>query len=311
MPRYNYIPTSDTPITKSQLNKKVVEENRKLQANNNSLNRVAKEIEGKIKSLKSELLEKERSLSEKVAENKKLEANLKALNAKATKLKSKVSSMDTKLVEIKGDRATAEGLLAKTNKATEKLKNDILKAKAVHESIPPLKAEKESLDNEISLQKSSLQDLVDQEDMIKDRIKSVELDYSDTIKPFEAELVALKDSISKANEAHESDLGDFKAEVAIQSKRVSQINSKFNKAESKLVDIKGVIEDRIIELEDLQGAISGLKRDEVVLNRNIGDAKERYVNWKTKALDEVAKLKLKGKLDNIDKAGLREVLDAI
>ena len=37
--------------------------------------------------------------------------------------------------------------------------------------------------------------------------------------------------------------------------------------------------------------------------------KEDFANWKVLAVDEMARLKLKGKMDNIDKAGLKEILN--
>ena len=37
--------------------------------------------------------------------------------------------------------------------------------------------------------------------------------------------------------------------------------------------------------------------------------KENFEKWKISALEEVAKMKLKGKMESIDKAGLKEVLN--
>ena len=81
-------------------------------------------------------------------------------------------------------------------------------------------------------------------------------------------------------------------------------------ADNKLIKLNGLIEDKITELEDLQGSADGLKRDQAILKRNMDESKERYAGWRTKALEDVAKLKLKGKLENIDKAGLREILES-
>ena len=47
----------------------------------------------------------------------------------------------------------------------------------------------------------------------------------------------------------------------------------------------------------------------VSLELRIDDAKSKFENWKLTQLDQVAKMKIKGKIDNIDKAGLREILD--
>ena len=45
--------------------------------------------------------------------------------------------------------------------------------------------------------------------------------------------------------------------------------------------------------------------------RDIADSKKRYDGWKVKAMEDVAKLKLKGRLDNIDKAGLKDIMNAV
>ena len=39
------------------------------------------------------------------------------------------------------------------------------------------------------------------------------------------------------------------------------------------------------------------------------NAKERFAKWKIGVLEEVAKMKLKNKIDKIDKAGLSEILN--
>ena len=42
--------------------------------------------------------------------------------------------------------------------------------------------------------------------------------------------------------------------------------------------------------------------------RNVERIKENFKQWKLNQLDEVAKMKLKGKIANIDKAGLKDIL---
>jgi len=42
--------------------------------------------------------------------------------------------------------------------------------------------------------------------------------------------------------------------------------------------------------------------------KQIEGIQSRYENWKLTELDKIAKLKLKGKIDNINKAGLAEIL---
>ena len=42
--------------------------------------------------------------------------------------------------------------------------------------------------------------------------------------------------------------------------------------------------------------------------KSIANIKKRFETWKLTQLDQMAKLKLKGKIENIDKAGLSEIL---
>ena len=45
--------------------------------------------------------------------------------------------------------------------------------------------------------------------------------------------------------------------------------------------------------------------------RDIADVKKKYEGWKVKEMENVAKLTLKGRLETIDKAGLKDILNAI
>ena len=78
--------------------------------------------------------------------------------------------------------------------------------------------------------------------------------------------------------------------------------------------------DELSGIESLVGkteddAIKWNKKVEVEKNRfkeekkNIEQIKENFQKWKVNILEEVARLKLKNKIDNIDKAGLSEVLN--
>ena len=44
--------------------------------------------------------------------------------------------------------------------------------------------------------------------------------------------------------------------------------------------------------------------------RDIADGKKNYEGWKVKEMEKVAKQVLKGRLENIDKAGLKDIFNA-
>ena len=97
----------------------------------------------------------------------------------------------------------------------------------------------------------------------------------------EKKLNLLRDEIDKENKNHDMELQAIK----------------------NLVDNA---EDKYIEWENKVNKLS-VKADKD--EDRIKNAKERFENWRIGILEEVARMKLKKKVDNIDKAGLSEILN--
>ena len=84
-----------------------------------------------------------------------------------------------------------------------------------------------------------------------------------------------------------------------------EINSK-NKEIDKLNSIIEQAKDDYLKQED---KINVAKNNVFEEEARIDIVKENFEKWKISALEEVAKMKLKGKMESIDKAGLKEVLN--
>ena len=65
-------------------------------------------------------------------------------------------------------------------------------------------------------------------------------------------------------------------------------------------------EDKYVEWEQKIAKAKIIADKEVERNKN---AKDQFKRWKLGVLEEVAKLKLKSKVDKIDKAGLSDILN--
>ena len=78
------------------------------------------------------------------------------------------------------------------------------------------------------------------------------------------------------------------------------------KAKQDYIIIQGDIAASEKKLSNLKATHEALVKQQ---ESGIARIKSRYESWKVNELDKVAKLKLKGKIDNIDKAGLKEILD--
>ena len=89
----------------------------------------------------------------------------------------------------------------------------------------------------------------------------------------------------------------------------SIIEEEKNMADNELQAVKNLTndtEDKYIEWEQKISKITEKADKE---EDRINKAKERYERWRIGVLEEVARMKLKRKVDNIDKAGLSEILN--
>ena len=308
MPRYT--PPAEPTVTKAQLNKKVVEKNRQLQENNSNLAKSAKDLEVKSKELQSQVDSVKICLTSEKQKKAKLEKSVKALDKSLKEVSSEVASKRSELAQISDKATSLDKYIGQKEMALKRVETNIAESKELKEDIAPLKKEKEKLESDISLQKVSLNDLASQEDMIKKRTSNLESDHEKARIPYDKELESIKDTIKETIGSEQAEVGKLKEMAETETKKINSVRSKCQVADNKLIKLNGLIEDKITELEDLQGSADSLKRDQAILKRNMDESKERYSGWRTKALEEVAKLKLKGKLENIDKAGLREILDS-
>ena len=308
MPRYT--PPAEPTLTKAQLNKKVVEKNKQLQKNNSDLTKLAKDLEVKSKELKSQVDSIKKDLTSEKQKKAKLEKSVKALDRNFKEVSSEVASKSLELAQIGDKAASLDKYTSQKEMALKRIEINIAESTKLKEAIAPLKKEKEKLESDISIQKVSLSDLVSQEEMIKSRTLEIELDYEKAKAPYEKELKDIKDAIERVIGTEAAVVSGLREQAEKETKRINSVRSKCQGVDNKLIKLNGLIEDKITELEDLQGSTDGLKRDQAILKRNMDESKERYAGWRTKSLEDVAKLKLKGKLENIDKAGLREILDS-
>ena len=92
---------------------------------------------------------------------------------------------------------------------------------------------------------------------------------------------------------------------------VTKNNGRLKKIEGEITAAKSIFEETAEKIKDITEQNKQLEREKAILMRDIADSKKRYDGWKIKAMEDVAKLKLKGRLDNIDKAGLKDILNAV
>ena len=249
-------------------------------------------------------------------------------------IKEEVDNERFKLLEIKqesikyADNLSAihlsiietENFLVDLSKKETSLKRSVdllVKKKAEHidlkESIKDLKSIKEELNDRIQVLLSGI-----------DQLQAEILVHSDKKEALDDEFNAFKGETDQKKAKAEDELKELEGYI----KRMKLANGK------QMSRLDKAIADRMTDLDDLGSIIKKKEYDYVAAESKVQEAslrakdagemadystkkeqdkvneiKRGFKEWKITALDEVAKLKLKRKIDNIDKAGLKDILD--
>ena len=111
---------------------------------------------------------------------------------------------------------------------------------------------------------------------------------------FQAELKVLDKKLSIARIQSEQDINLLVSSVIEKNLEMDKVDMMISKAEDKYVTLEkkiSIAKNNILEEED-----------------KIETIKKNFENWQVTAVEEVARMKLKGRIETIDKAGLKDVL---
>ena len=297
------------PISNSDLKKAIVERNKSLDKKNKVLVMAIKDKEKELKSL-------EQTYNAETKKLASLSKDVQFEEERVQKIKSGVFSskklLDGKLKEV----AKTEKELCEYESAVEKLKDkesklldkivtlELYKSKceesktelaSIHVKKDNLLDELDSINSEIKLSVEAGEKKVayfeDQYDDLEERDKK----HEDMVFQFEQRLVETQDLFKD----EDNKLKDLFAKSKVEKEQ----------ANNELQAIKNLCnnsEDEYIKWE--QKVAKAKERADKEEERN-KKAKENFAKWKIGVLEEVARLKLKSKVDKIDKAGLSEILN--
>ena len=229
---------------------------------------------GGIYSNEKLLSEKLKLVSEADKDYKKYKNNTLNLEKKKETLKSDIEKLEFYKSRCEDSKLELAGLQVKKDNALEEL-NKI--EEEMNKSI-------DEASNKISYYEK-------QYDNLEEQAKK----HEDMVHQFEQRLIETQDLYKE----EKGKLDHFL------SKSKSDMNSKKNELQA-ITNLCNDTEDKYVEWEvKVSKAKEKVKREE----DRTKTAKDNFAKWKIKALEEVARLKLKNKVDNIDKAGLSEVLN--
>ena len=308
------------PYSKNDIKKAIKNANDRLKKANEKLDQdislkkksiisVDKEISAHEKNLKSILLEIDNAKHDAVGAR----TESKKERAKLPKLKKQLSE-----ALINKDLAQSElNNLAKESKVLDKkivkMNGDLAITSTIKGEIKLLKSDKKKESEELGKIKSEANDV-------------------------KKELSKLRTESIKKKEAHKELFAKLGAEIEIKQKSLDTVDKEYElkiaELNTNISSLRDVLRDKEQEADVMQSLVKKRELDYIDVEtkykqaentlmftreitnkeierekREVEQVKEQFKRWKTSVLEEVARLKLKNKIENIDKAGLSEILN--
>ena len=308
------------PISKDDIKKAIQKANDKLKAENKKIEDTISDAKTNLQSIQSETKQTEKNLKNitsiidsRISECTAIESQLLSLQSDLSSLTSKFkkeldieeslrSSVDdlakkgVKLIKSvalldskKEDTKFINADLKSAKQEYDQVKKDLLQvrsdAEKANKDIIALRIDRESAQNEYNELTEKLGLLNAQ---AKDDARNMENMLTEKREYFQMEIARLDKMIAERIE----ELSDNTALVDSKSNEYTAILSQIMMAENKIAQAE-IKAKQVLDNQEVQ----------------ISKIKERFQSWKLTQLDQVAKLKLKGKIENIDRAGLKDILD--
>ena len=301
-------PTIQPLIKTSDLKKAIVKKNRKLGESVSILKQ-------EIKSLKSEKKQAEKDLHSIQADCEdrfnELESVGEELSAVQKKSLSAKKNLDKRLVAEAISKGSCQKLELSVSNLQSKSDSLASKINYLHEQEEEYKALSKKLStlninveyctDDLAKLKASKSRFKKQTDdaakkcnqMIK-KHDDVKASLEEAGESFKAELKVIDKKLSISRTKYEEDISTLQGNVAEKNLKLDEVDMMISKAESEYLSWEkkiSVAKNNVLEEED---------KIEVI--------KKNFENWQVSAVEEVARMKLKGRIENIDKAGLKDVL---
>ena len=282
-----------------------------------------KSLESKNKALESSIKGKEKEL-------KSLEQEYNSETKKLASLSKDVQFEEERVQKIKSGAFSSKKLLEEQLKKTSKAEKELCKYEGIVEKLED--KENKLLDEIAKLEfykskceesKNELAGVQIRKDNLLDELDAVNNEIDAAIKEGESKVAYFEDQCDGLEEKakkHEDMVYQFEQRLIETQDMFRGEDSKLKnllakskidkeQANNELQAIKNLYndsEDKYIKWE--QKVVKAKAEADKEEGRN-KEAKEHFARWKIGVLEEVARLKLKSKVDKIDKAGLSDILN--
>ena len=307
------------PVSKDDIKKATLAANKRLKNANNKLEQENKEAKAQAKEAakQQKALEKEILVLSKDKES--LESDVSSLKSDTYKVNVKIKDASSRYDELCNLVAGAEAGFVKLDKRNKSLEKSIAlledkkkETSAINAELKAFKSSKATIEDDIST-------LSDKRDDMQGDVASFELDkvaakasYDSLKQELFQQETSIRDILQRMNNKIEvvEDLyikkaAEYDSMIADKMEEVATLDSILAKKENEYITAENSIKaaERKVKAADMK-ADSSIAFEE----KKISTIKENFKKWKLTALEEVAIMKMKKKLINIDKAGLKDIL---
>jgi len=301
-------PTIQPLIKASDLKKAIVEKNKKLGESIKILKEEIKSLESAKKRAEKDLHSTQADCEDRFNELHSIGKELAAVQKKSLSAKKK---LDERLIAESIAQSSCQrlessmsNLKSKSDSLTSKInyfQEQEEKHKSIAQSLERLNINVESSTDQLARLKSSKSRFKKQTDdaaekcnqMIK-KHDEVKVSLEETTESFKAELKVINKKLSIARVRCEKDISTLNDNVIEKNLKLDEVDAMIIKAESEYLSWEkkiSVAKNNVLEEED-----------------RIETVKKNFKEWQVGAVEEVARMKLRGKIEKIDKAGLKDVL---
>jgi len=297
------------PISAKDLKQAILKKNKKIESKNKVLESSVKDKEKELKSLEKEYSSETKKLVS-------LSKDVQFEEERVQKIKIGVFSNERLLAEKLKKVDKAEKELCEYESAVEKLQDKENKLLDSISTLELYKSKCEESKTELASIHVKKDNLLDELDSINSNIKESVEEGKDKVAYFEDQYDDLEERAKK----HEEMVYQFE-------QRLIETQNLFKDEDNKLKDLfaKSKIEKEQVnnELQAIKNLCNNSEDEYIKWEQKVAKAKvnvdkeeernerarEKFSKWKIGVLEEVARLKLKSKIENIDKAGLSEILN--
>ena len=307
-------------VSKDQLKKTVVSANKKLTSANDKLKKDIESGKEKLESIIAEHSAYTKAVEDtkemQVFANNELDAiQLDISEAQVSKKEalSKVASLSEEAISLGESNEKLETKSVQLNKSIEALEEKEAELVSFTGSLKQIKKEEADGQETLELLAIELNDLETGVESYISRKSAAESEFNTFTAKIEREkdiarkgLESIKEDMVEANFASGKEMGRLDKAIAERIAELQEMDANLHKKVYELSAVQsriGSVEERVRDAEErIEHAI---KKEQ----DKVSKIKIDFKDWKIQALDEVARLKLKKKIENIDRAGLKDVLD--